>query len=256
VRVPLTVSSTPAGSTNPDTPSVLSYFAQRRAAGFIGLLLPLVVSIYDKYLTLGCLPGSISASYYTGIRNYFVGSLCAVGVFLICSIGYKEDKPWSIFAGVMAFLVAFCPTGPDGCRSPSASGSPAVTPAIHGIAACLLFLTFAYFCLVLFIRTKKNGVVDRKPALASLPKRKRQRNMVFLVCGWIMLGAMIVFGAWSGAVWLLKVWEPRHLLFVVEWVCLWAFGFAWLVKGQQLFKDVDGDGSKREPHHVGKVESV
>jgi hypothetical protein len=67
VSVPLTVPSPSAdGPEKPDMPSVLSYFAQRRAAGYIGFLLPPVVLIYDKYLTLGCLPGSISASYHTG----------------------------------------------------------------------------------------------------------------------------------------------------------------------------------------------
>jgi hypothetical protein len=72
MSVPLTVPSvTVAGPEQPDIPSVLSYFAQRRAAGYIGLLLPPVVLIYDKYLTSGCLPGSISASYHTGVCNYF-----------------------------------------------------------------------------------------------------------------------------------------------------------------------------------------
>ena len=254
--VPLIVSSTHNGPTNPDKPSVLSYFAQRRAAGYIGLLLPVVVLIYDKYLTLGCLPGSISASYYTGVRNYFVGSLCAVGVFLICSIGYKEDRPWSIFAGAISVLVAFCPTDADGCRLPDASKPAALMPVIHGIAACALFLTFAYFCLVLFTRTKRDGVVDPRPALATLPKPKKKRNITFLVCGWIMLVAMAIFGLWTGAAKLLNLPEPRHLLFGVEWVCLWAFGVAWLVKGQQLFKDVEGDGPKPGPNHAAEDESV
>lgn len=257
MSVPLTVPSPPvSGSGKPDAPSVLSYFAQRRAAGYIGFLLPLVVLIYDKYLTLGCLPGSISASYHTGVRNFFVGSLCVVGVFLISSIGYVEDKPWSIFAGVMAFLVAFCSTHVDSCKVAGASEPSALLPVIHGIAACALFLTFAYFCLVLFIRTQKEGVVVRRPKLAELPKPKRHRNIVFLVCGWIMVTAMAVFGAWVGAAKLLNVPKPDHLLFVVEWVCLWAFGFAWLVKGQQLFKDTDVGVPKPRPEHVIKMEPV
>jgi len=241
MTVPLTVPSPSDVPEKPDTPFVLSYFAQRRAAGYIGFLLPPAVLIYDKWLTLGCLPGSISASYHTGVRNFFVGSLCAVGVFLICSIGYKEDKPWSIFAGAMAVIVAFFPTHLDtGCRISGVSEPPGFSPIVHGIAACALFLTFAYFCLVLFVRTRKDGIVDRNPRLATLPKGKKRRNIAFIVCGWIMVAAMAVFGAWTGAAKFLKIAEPRHLLFVVEWVCLWAFGFAWIVKGQQLFKDVEG----------------
>jgi hypothetical protein len=222
---------------------VLSYFAQRRAAGFIGLLLPLVVLVYIKLLTQGWLPGSISASYYTGARNYFVGSLCAVGVFMISSIGYKEDTPWSIFAGFMAFLVAFCPTDPDKGQVACPSAQSCVLPVIHTIAASALFLTFAYFCLVLFIRTRKNGAIVHRPRLATLPKAKRNRNVVFLICGWIMLATMAVYAGWIGAAKLLHVARPFHLLFVVEWVCLWAFALAWLVKGQQLFKDAEGDSA-------------
>ena len=235
-------------------PSVLSYFAERRAAGYIGFLLPPVVLIYDKYLTLGCLPSSISASYHTGIRNFLVGSLCAVGVFLISSIGYHEDKPWSIFAGVMAFLVAFCPTHGGACQVAGSPEPAEVTSVIHGIAACALFLTFAYFCLVLFIRTSTNGAIVKRPKLATLPKPKRKRNIAYLVCGWIIVTTMAVFGMWAGCSKLLKIAEPQHLLFVVEWVCLWAFGFAWLVKGQQLFHDVEGDA--REPKHVGEIQKA
>jgi hypothetical protein len=110
--------------------------------------------------------------------------------------------------------------------------------------------------LVLFIRTKKNGVVDPRPKLATLPNPKRHRNIAFLVCGWIMVMAMAVFGVWVGAAKLLKIAKPHHLLFGVEWVCLWAFGFAWLVKGQQLFKDAEGDASEPAPEHVVELEPV
>ena len=255
--VPLTVPSpSDYGQKKPDTPSVLSYFAQRRAAGYIGFLLPPAVLVYDRYLTLGCLPGSISASYHTGIRNFFVGSLCAVGVFLISSIGYEEDKPWSIFAGVMAFLVAFCPTQVDTCKIAGSAETSTVTPVIHGIAAPALFLTFAYFCLVLFIRTRKDGVPDSRPKLATLPKPKRHRNIVYLVCGWVMVTTMTVFGVWVGVAKLLNIAMPHHLLFIVEWVCLWAFGFAWLVKGQQLFKDAEEDAPEPSPKHVVEIEPV
>lgn len=251
MSVPLIVSSPSTGTPdNPDLPSVLSYFAQRRAAGYIGFLLPPVVLIYDKYLTLGCLPSSISASYHTGARNLLVGLLCAVGVFLICSIGYREDKPWSIFAGAMAFLVAFCPTHMDTCHITGASDPPAVISAVHAIAACALFLTFAYFCLVLFIKTTANGVTVAKPNLATLPKPKRKRNVVYIVCGWIIVAATAIYGIWSAGFHLLKIEKPHHLLFGVEWVCLWAFGFAWLVKGQQLFRDGEGDNTVLE--HIVK----
>jgi hypothetical protein len=111
IKVPMTTSSAPVNNrSNADEPYVLSYFAQRRAAGYVGLALPLVVVVFDRFISAShCIPSSISASYYTGIRNFFIGSLCSVGIFLVSSIGYKRDVKYSIFAGVMAFLVALDP---------------------------------------------------------------------------------------------------------------------------------------------------
>jgi hypothetical protein len=102
-------------------------------------------------------------------------------------------------------------------------------------AAVLLFLTFAWFCLVLFCRSSphQKGFL---PKLAGLPRQKRKRNLTFIVCGSVMVAAMLYYAA----VVLLGQHghpEPRYALLIVEWICLWAFAVAWLVKGQQLFKD-------------------
>jgi hypothetical protein len=236
MAVPLTVSSPSNGDS--ELPSTLTYFAERRAAGYIGIALPLLVLLYDG-IAMGCVPGSISGSYHTDARNIFVGSLCAVGVFLVCSIGYKDDKWWSILAGVLAVIVAFCPTKVDEACKVDGASNLAWTPVVHGIAACALFLVFTYFCLVLFTRTHANGTVKKRPALKELRGPKKQRNIVYIVCGWIMLAAIGVFALFSIVAAVHKNFtEPRYLVFGVEWVCLWSFGFAWLVKGQQLFKDV------------------
>lgn len=120
----LVVASPAASSSEQKTPpAVLSYIALRRVAGWIGIALPVIVVIFDWFVAHHpCIPSSISASYYTGTRNVFIGSLCSVGVFMLCSLGYPKDRPWSVLAGATAFLVAFCPTTPDsGCHF---SGAP------------------------------------------------------------------------------------------------------------------------------------
>jgi len=64
-------------------------------------------------------------------------------------------------------------------------------------------------------------------------------------------------GIWVGVAKLFnKITVPHHLVFVVEWVCLWSFGFAWLVKGQQLFKDEVDVSPKPETQLEAKLESV
>src|SRR5690348_15416388 len=231
---PLTTSSPSQG--DPELPSTLTYFAERRAAGYIGIFLPVIVVLYDR-IRMSCVPTSISASYHTDARNVFVGSLCAVGVFLICSIGYKDDKWWSVLAGSLAVIVAFCPTDVDSRCTVDGPSDPSWTPVIHGIAACALFLVFTYFCLVLFTRTQTTGSGKPRRLLKGLPTMKRYRNLVYIVCGCIMLAAIVIFASFAAAHKLWKTPEPTYLVLAVEWVCLWAFGIAWLVKGQQLLRD-------------------
>lgn len=218
-----------------DSPYILSYFAMRRAAGYIGLALPLVVFLFDQYISkYHCIPSSISASYYTGARNFFIGSLSAVGVFLICSIGYKPDKPFSLFAGAMAFLVAFCPTTPDlGCQIPNPGPPFQHSHYVHTFAATALFLTFAYFCLFLFTRSACNPNKSG-PQLSGLPPQKQKRNAFFIFSGCVMVAAMLYYAIRS-----YLPNPPDHLLLIIEWICLWAFGSAWLVKGQLIFADAD-----------------
>ena len=252
VPVPLFAASPRTNSPSSETPYVLSYFAHRRAAGYIGLALPVVVVFFDKFVSRShCIPDSISASYYTGARNFFVGSLCAVGIFLISSVGYKRDLKYSIFAGVMSFLVAFDPCGSPAAGEPFC-GARAELPypysnSVHFVAAILLFLTFAFFCLVLFTRSADDPD-SYMPRITGLPEKKRQRNLVFIVCGSIMVAAMASFVV-------AKLVDPalrHHELLIVEWICLWAFGIAWLIKGQQLLKDtVEQTGGGGRPSRRG-----
>ena len=58
--------------------------------------------------------GSMSAYYYSGMREFFVGSIFGSGAFLLA---YKVsevslDNTASIGAGICAWLIAICPTGP------------------------------------------------------------------------------------------------------------------------------------------------
>ena len=213
---------------DPESPWVLSYFAQRRIAGWIGIFLPVVVLLITSTTGNQVIPDSISASYYTFARNYFVSSLCAVAIFLISGVGYDEDRLLSFFAGAMAFLVAFSP-----CTPPQGWGGPVYlnSPKIHGTAAILLFLDFAWICLTRFTRTGNQQNPTTSPE--TLTPRKRVRNSIYRICGTIMVLTM----ATDAIIWFVLRIKIPHLTFAVEWICLWAFGFAWLVKGQQLLAD-------------------
>ncbi|NPB31586.1 hypothetical protein G7L58_23860, partial [Shigella sonnei] len=64
-----------------DNDLVLSFLRVRRAIGLLGFFLPAALIVWGIVFGHGILP-SISASYYSPMREIFVGTLCANAVFL------------------------------------------------------------------------------------------------------------------------------------------------------------------------------
>ncbi len=126
---------------SPQWSLVLSYLGLRKAVGIIGFALPFVLA-FGKILLQG--PGiqsSISGYYYTDMRNIFVGSLCAIGVFLMSTKGYdRRDEVAGILACVFAIGVALFPTTPDVGATPQDK----YIGTLHLSFAALLFLTLGY----------------------------------------------------------------------------------------------------------------
>lgn len=190
----------------------------RLGVGVIGILLPPAVPLGNEILrawgakTL-ILPGSISGSYYTGTRNVFVGSLCALGVFLICYRYNRREDYFSSAAGVFALAVAFLPTSPD-----HPTPRQEAIGIIHFACAALLLLMLATFCVLSFW----------DPA----PTDKRYVNRLYLIAG----ASIIVFTALAGIAELTK-WGT-HWTFTSVYICetlaVWAFGIAWLTAALEM----------------------
>jgi hypothetical protein len=211
--------------TSPPTqdPRTLSYLTLRKFVGFVALLLPFVLTVPYRLITCKPLETSLSAYYYTGMRNFFVGGLCAIAVVMICCRGFDDhDFLAGILAALCAFGVAFCPMTPAFC----APAYRYTAGEAHYYFAAALFATLAYFCLVLFTKT---APPPRSPTL-----KKGQRNKVYYICGAIILISMTCAFA-------LRHHErlPGGLgtLLCFESTSLWAFGAAWLVKGELVLKD-------------------
>ena len=86
----------------------------RAVVGALGIALPFVLVLIDGVWFDGDpFPrSSLSAYYYSGVRELFVGALCATGVFLIT---YKVaernlDNTLSVLAGLAVLVVAVFPT--------------------------------------------------------------------------------------------------------------------------------------------------
>lgn len=211
--------------TSPDQTYVHSYLFLRRSIGVIGLALPLVL-IIGTLIVNGYLLDSISSSYYSTLRGVFVGSICAVGVFLLSYHGYtKADDIAGDIAAVAAIGLALCPTTPD---SGPVSSAQRVFGILHTVFAAIFFLTLVVFCVYFFVK-QDNPV--RTP-------RKTARNWIYYTCGGIIFVCLLL-------IWITKSFLSRqtawlHPMLWLEAVAIFAFGIAWLVKGQTVLRDKHG----------------
>jgi hypothetical protein len=214
-----------------ENPVVLSYLALRKAVGFIALGLPFALAIpwwfvWDHHI----LQSSISAYYYTGMRNLFVGSLCAISMFMLCCRGYDlKDEIAGMFSCLCALGVAFFPTTPDFCATKHQHD----IGTIHYIFAALLFSTLAYFCLFLFTMSAEGKKITRK---------KLQRNWVYIVCGRVIIACILLI-VMSKVPRVQRLFGNSEPVFWLETTALFAFGIAWLTKGETFLKDEDGEAS-------------
>jgi hypothetical protein len=212
---------------------VISYLDLRMAIGIIGLALPFVLPLGQILLhALGIqsslhspvIENSVSSYYYTDMRNIFVGSMCAIGVFLMSYQGYdRRDARAGRFAFVCAIGVALFPTSP----LPVATPDQKLIGGIHLTFAALLFLTLAYFSLKLFIKTDPNKTPSRQ---------KLKRNRVYRISGYVILAciALIVVAAVPPIKAMVEQLKPR---FWLEAIAIVAFGVSWLTKGEAILKD-------------------
>jgi hypothetical protein len=210
------------GAPHAQSPLVLSYLTLRRAVGVIGLALPPVLAIGGLLLDGSGLQPTISDYYYTSMRNVLVGSLCAIAVFLGSYRYGRPDAAAGSVAAVAAVGVALFPTTPAGDP-----GGVDTVGVVHLVSAATFFLTLAYFCLALFTRTDPH----RPPTW-----RKRQRNVVYRVCGVTILVSIaltVVVEALPEEGWV----TTAHPVFWLESLAAIAFGVAWFVKGETILTD-------------------
>jgi hypothetical protein len=92
---------------------IKSYLVMRAGVGVGGIALAFVLVLCDGVLfDSDPFPrDSISAYYYSGVRDIMVGLICSTGVFLL---GYKVaernlDNTLSVLAGAMALTAALAP---------------------------------------------------------------------------------------------------------------------------------------------------
>lgn len=200
------------------TEKVHSYLALRKAVGWIGILLPFVLVV--GHLVLfdgGSVLTNMSVYYHTGMRDVFVGALCAIALFLFFYKGYDRwDNISADLAGVFALGVAFFPTVEDGPWDWIAW--------VHFISAACFLVILALISIFLFTRSENCPT-----------EMKKKRNLVYLACGIVMLAALAsieIFFLFFGG-----INSDSRFVLIAETVTLVAFGISWLTKGGTLYPD-------------------
>lgn len=206
---------------------IISYLSLRRLIGILGILLPFICVLGGLLFSDLPIRSSISSYYHTNMRDFFVGLLAGVSLFLITYKGYERID--NIVTGIIGFTglgVAIFP-----CLNSLASKelvgifqiNPIISNKIHLVCAFTFFFLLAINSIFIFTLTKSKNIPKTR--------NKKIRNYIYIGCGIIILLslAILLIRALVGV----EVENDKTLLFL-ETIMLVAFGTSWLVKGKTL----------------------
>jgi hypothetical protein len=208
---------------------VVSYLTLRQMIGWIGLLMPFAVRLGALIFEGIHSTDSISAYYYTGMRDVFVSTMVLGGALLSC---YRtpawHDNLFAIIAGIAAIGVGLFP------MSPTFAAEILQKYPEMGEAKCYInrgLLGFHFLFVGTFFSLTFYLVYFRFDAFTpQIPtKQKLIRNKIYKLCGAVMLVAFIAIG-------ILAFENKGASIFWPETVAVVAFALAWLVKGQTILK--------------------
>ena len=215
-----------------EDPRLISFNTLRKAVGWLGILLPAAI-LTGNLIFSNChhIQDSISHYYFTATGSLFVGTLCAVALFLISYKGYPDDKKDNILttlAGLFALGIAFFPTNNNSNNSCAIVALPDgdIRRIVHYVCATLFFILLAGISFFLF--TKSKGEVT---------EMKLMRNKLYKTCGVLIIifvAGIALYGIFAKHLHQLDKYKP---IFWLEWMALLAFGISWLVKGELVLKD-------------------
>ena len=219
---------------NKDQPALITVKDLRTMVGIMGMVLAFFL-VLGNVLVGDCheLQPSISHYYYTNMRDFFVGTMFGVSVFLFC---YKGNNKWdnraSMTAAVFAFITAVLPTNLDTqfkCQHevPIFIDFP-MRSYVHLGSAGMFLLVLALMSIILF--TKSKHPKDQ------LPERKKIRNRIYYFCGYTMIFCLLVLFVYfiiSGV----NSQGSYPVALILEAVSLIAFGISWLTKAEVFFPD-------------------
>ncbi|MDX8054489.1 DUF998 domain-containing protein [Lentzea sp. BCCO 10_0798] len=199
--------------------TVISYNTLRRLVGIIGMALPVVLVFGSFWLLKKPIGPSISSYYHTDLRDWFVGSMWAFGVFLMAYRLGRLDNALATVAGVLAILVSLFPTASDD----TAAGARPLTATLHLVCAATFFALLAVLSYLFAV--PRDGY---NPS----PRHRRAHK----TCAGVIMASLII----SGAVILStgKDVETESIwVFLLETAGILAFGVSWFMTGRPLIPE-------------------
>ncbi len=207
---------------------VLTYFNVRQTLGLIAMGFPLLL-LAGGFVTESQILPSISDYYFSAMRDFVVGALVAIGIFLMAYQGETQVKPnWidtltRIGAGAASIGLALFPNKPHSMGIETffhAVMDDRISVALHFLSSFIFLTALTLYCLRIFSRGAS-----------------RHNRRIYWICGWSILGIGIAatFASfvrafdWFGARLLV---ESLNLIFWLEAIGIWAFCIAWLLKGK------------------------
>jgi len=213
-----------------DPELVISYLTLRQLIGWVGLLMPIAVRLGAFVFEGIHSTNSISAYYYTGMRDVFVSSLVLIGAFLACyRTPSASDNVVAVIAGLAAIGIGLFPMDPV-YADEVLRNHPEMTGAKCYVNRGILHYHFVF--VATFFALSFYLVYFRFGAFTPLnpTRQKIKRNRVYRICGLAMLVGFVAIGV-------LAVLHKGASIFWPEALAVAAFAVAWLVKGQFVLKD-------------------
>jgi hypothetical protein len=222
------------------TELVVSYLALRQMIGWVSLLMPIAIRV-GAYAFEGVhSTHTISAYYYTGMRDVLVSTLVLAGAFLCCyRTPARADNIVAMTTGLAAMGIALFPMDPLYAQ-PILDQFPStlqkVCYASHGILGFHIYFGTCFFLLSFYlVFFRFSAFTPRMPT-----RQKLIRNRIYKICGLLMLVALLAIGV-------LYVANPGDpAIFWPEAVFVSTYSAAWLVKGQVVLKDPKDTMDRRE----------
>jgi hypothetical protein len=215
---------------------VVSYKTLRNLIGYCGMILPIVLILTTKTAPSDKnIESSFSDYYYTSSGDILVSFLCTLGAFLFIYKGYNiKENILSTIAGICGIFAAFSPTAAEDLRQSFSVHTPLHdVPEIfgferHTIVAGLFFITLGFISLCCFPQTDVNK---------QIATRKKKRNNIFKICGWIMLMCVLIMAIYFVSDRFSTMFGKIPFIFIMETIATWAFGISWLTIGETIYPD-------------------